>query len=176
MIKTRVWICLLGGLLLASLALLLWPQERAQSAEIWSDGVLVRRVSLAQDQSFYRGQPIRKQHRYHPEWSHRRNPVRLPRRRLHPDRLAAGRAAHRLPASPAGGPVLRRRRSRRRDRLRWRNTGAIVLFSLTFYGDGGNIDPILPALVEDRYILQQKGRLIMSYIPMGLSGPADRGR
>ena len=46
MIKTRVWICLLGGLLLASLALLLWPQERAQSAEIWSDGVLVRRVSL----------------------------------------------------------------------------------------------------------------------------------
>ena len=45
MIKTRVWICLLGGLLLASLALLLWPQERAQSAEIWSDGVLVRRVS-----------------------------------------------------------------------------------------------------------------------------------
>lgn len=27
MIKTRVWICLLGGLLLASLALLLWPQE-----------------------------------------------------------------------------------------------------------------------------------------------------
>ena len=52
MIKTRVWICLLGGLLLASLALLLWPQERAQSAEIWSDGVLVRRVSLAQDQSF----------------------------------------------------------------------------------------------------------------------------
>ena len=30
MIKTRVWICLLGGLLLASLALLLWPQERAQ--------------------------------------------------------------------------------------------------------------------------------------------------
>lgn len=114
----------------------------------------------------YRGQPIRKQHRYHPEWSHRRNPVRLSRRRLHPDRLAAGRAAHRLPASPAGGPVLRRRRSRRRDRLRWRNTGAIALFSLTFYGDGGNIDPILPALVEDRYILQQKGRLIMSYIPM----------
>ena len=52
MIKTRVWICLLGGLLLASLALLLWPQERAQSAEIWSDGVLVRRVSVAQDQSF----------------------------------------------------------------------------------------------------------------------------
>lgn len=52
MIKTRVWIFLLSGLLLASLALLLWPQETARTAEIWSDGVLVRRISLDQDQSF----------------------------------------------------------------------------------------------------------------------------
>lgn len=52
MIKTRVWICLLVGLLLVGLALLLWPQEPARTAEIWSDGVLVQRVSLAQDQSF----------------------------------------------------------------------------------------------------------------------------
>lgn len=51
MIKTRVWICLLGGCSCEPGA----PppaRERAQSAEIWSDGVLVRRVSLAQDQSF----------------------------------------------------------------------------------------------------------------------------
>ena len=52
MIKTRVWICLLVGLFLVGLALLLWPQEPARTAEIWSDGVLLQRVSLAQDQSF----------------------------------------------------------------------------------------------------------------------------
>lgn len=52
MIKTRVWICLLGGLLLVGMALLLWPQEQAQTAEIWSDGILVQRVSLVEDQSF----------------------------------------------------------------------------------------------------------------------------
>ena len=51
MIKTRTWILLLGGLLLAGLLFLLRPPAEARFAEIWSDGELVCRVSLAEDQS-----------------------------------------------------------------------------------------------------------------------------
>lgn len=155
-----------GRLLLASLALLLWPQERAQSAEIWSDGVLVRRVSLAQDQSFTVDSPYGSNTVTIQNGAIAVTQSDCPGGDCIQTGWRQGGQPIVCPASPAGGPVLRRRRSRRRDRLRWRNTGAIALFSLTFYGDGGNIDPILPALVEDRYILQQKGRLIMSYIPM----------
>lgn len=52
MIKTRIWILLLGSLLLVSLALCFWPRSAANTAEIWSDGILLRTVSLAQEQSF----------------------------------------------------------------------------------------------------------------------------
>ena len=41
MIKTRTWILLLGGLLLAGLLFLLRPLAEARFAEIWSDGELV---------------------------------------------------------------------------------------------------------------------------------------
>ena len=51
MIRTRTWILLLGGLLLAGLLFLLRPPAEARFAEIWSDGELVCRVSLAEDQS-----------------------------------------------------------------------------------------------------------------------------
>ena len=51
MIKTRTWILLLGGLLLAGLLFLLRPPAEARFAEIWSDVELVCRVSLAEDQS-----------------------------------------------------------------------------------------------------------------------------
>lgn len=50
--KTRTWICILGVLFLVSLGLSLLPGPQAGRAEIWSDGVLVKTVSLRQEQSF----------------------------------------------------------------------------------------------------------------------------
>lgn len=50
--KTRTWIWALGALFLISLVLSLLPGARADQAEIWSDGVLVKTVSLSQEQSF----------------------------------------------------------------------------------------------------------------------------
>ena len=152
MIKTRVWICLLVGLLLVGLALLLWPQEPARTAEIWSDGVLVQRVSLAQDQSFSVESPYGTQHHHRAGGLHCRDPIRLSWGRLHADRLAGRRQTHRLSASPAGHSIHRRGGTRRHIRLKWRKTAAILPFSLTFYGASGRINPILPVLVEDRPI------------------------
>lgn len=50
--KTRTWIWILGALFLVSLGLSLLPGSPAGWAEIWSDGVLVKTVSLRQEQSF----------------------------------------------------------------------------------------------------------------------------
>ena len=50
--KSKYWLILLAGMLVLSLALsawVLWPREDAARAEIWSDGVLVRTVSLRED-------------------------------------------------------------------------------------------------------------------------------
>lgn len=52
MIKTRVWICLLVGCFWWAWPCCSGPRSRPGPPEIWSDGVLVQRVSLAQDQSF----------------------------------------------------------------------------------------------------------------------------
>ena len=53
--KTKYWIALVGLILAVSVGLsvfLLTPGEAAASAEIYSDGVLIRTVSLSQDQEF----------------------------------------------------------------------------------------------------------------------------
>ena len=53
--KSKYWIFLFAVVILACAALsvwLLWPGEAAEYAEIWSDGTLVKRVSLRVDQTF----------------------------------------------------------------------------------------------------------------------------
>ena len=50
--KSKYWLMLLAGMLALCLGLsawVLWPGEDAARAEIWSDGVLVRTVYLAED-------------------------------------------------------------------------------------------------------------------------------
>ena len=53
--KSKYWIFLFAVVILACGALsawLLWPGEAAEYAEVWSDGTLVKRVSLWVDQTF----------------------------------------------------------------------------------------------------------------------------
>jgi len=53
--KSRFWLLILAALLLVCVALslwLLWPAGPAAQAEIWSDGVLVKTVSLTTDDTF----------------------------------------------------------------------------------------------------------------------------
>ena len=53
--KSKYWILLFGVLIAVCCALslwLLWPGVTADFAEIWSDGVMVKRVSLRTDQTF----------------------------------------------------------------------------------------------------------------------------
>ena len=53
--KSKYWILLFAALIIACGALSLWlltPGEAAQFAEVWSDGALVKRVSLQVDQTF----------------------------------------------------------------------------------------------------------------------------
>ena len=53
--KTRSWILLIAGLLILMTALsifILRPQQASLSAQIYSDGALVKTVSLLQDQTF----------------------------------------------------------------------------------------------------------------------------
>ena len=53
--KNKYWILLFSAVMVICLALSLWlllPGEAASFAEIWSDGVLVKRVSLQIDQTF----------------------------------------------------------------------------------------------------------------------------
>ena len=53
--KTKYWALLLAGVLVVSLGLsflLLIPRDTADSAEIYSDGKLLRTVSLSTDQEF----------------------------------------------------------------------------------------------------------------------------
>ena len=53
--KSKYWILLFAVVIIACGALslwLFWPGETAECAEIWSDGTLVKRVSLQTDQTF----------------------------------------------------------------------------------------------------------------------------
>ena len=53
--KSKYWILLFAALIIACGALSFWlfrPGETAEFAEVWSDGTLVKRVSLRVDQSF----------------------------------------------------------------------------------------------------------------------------
>ena len=53
--KTKYWVALIGGILAVCIAAslpLLMPGEPAAAAEIYSDGALVKTVSLSQDQEF----------------------------------------------------------------------------------------------------------------------------
>ena len=53
--KSKYWILLFAVMVIVCGALCFWfllPGENAEFAEIWSDGVLVKRVSLQVDQTF----------------------------------------------------------------------------------------------------------------------------
>ena len=53
--KSKYWILIFTVVILACVGLSLWmflPGQTAEMAEIWSDGVLVKRVSLKVDQIF----------------------------------------------------------------------------------------------------------------------------
>ena len=53
--KSKYWILLFAALIIACGALSLWlfrPGEAAGFAEIWSDGTLIKKVSLQEDQTF----------------------------------------------------------------------------------------------------------------------------
>ena len=53
--KSKTWILLFTVVIIACGALslwLFWPGEAARFAEVWSDGALVKRVSLQTDQTF----------------------------------------------------------------------------------------------------------------------------
>lgn len=144
MIKTRTWILLLGGLLLAGLLFLLRPPAEARFAEIWSDGELVCRVSLAEDQS------ILVESRYGT------NTVTVsqgkiavtqadcPNGECMASRLAKWGATDHLLAAPVGGAVFPVGRNGCHIRLRWSVKGETVQFSLTFGRKSGKISLILP--------------------------------
>ena len=53
--KSKYWIFLFAAVIMVCMALsfyLLWPGDSVEFAEIWSDGRLVKQVSLYVDQSF----------------------------------------------------------------------------------------------------------------------------
>ena len=52
--KTKYWIALLAGLLVLCTGLsiwLLWPRQSAAAVEVWSDGKLLKTLSLKQEQT-----------------------------------------------------------------------------------------------------------------------------